>query len=187
MALAEAIFVQRVLRRVSEAGLARARQAILSRGSVQTKQLFESLETIEAGEIGVGVFESILVTSPYYAVYVHDGSGPATRDFSKPPFIWFRDPLLDPRLDAGRTPPRVNQLRHLTGDQFKAARDAGQLIITRQIGRRRANPFFSNEPDGGMFGFIDEVAVIVHEETSRTVRETMGSLMNVKGSVTITL
>lgn len=173
---------KRILDRASREGLARARQALQSKGSVQSRQLIDSLEAVPGG-----AFEVLIFASPYYAVFVHDGSGPAFRDLSRPPFIWYRDPLQDPRLDGGRTPPRVSQLRHLTGEQYRQDRKAGKLIVTRKVGRRQGNPFLSNEPGGGMFGFIEEVGRIAQEETSRAVRKTLGKLFDVKGSVEVSI
>lgn len=119
----------------------------------------------------------------YWAVHVHDGRGPAYRPkgSGKPPFIWFKNPLLDPRLRNGSTPRRVSQLRHLTPSQFHAARRRGELVITRSIGPVAPTPFFSNAaPDGGMFGFALTAEEVGKPFFRRFVREQLEDVLDME-------
>lgn len=113
----------------------------------------------------------------YWSLYVHDGRGP----FVKPTIMcWFKDPKQDPRLNAGVTPARLADVRHLTADEFyfwlrenhRAERavygrlrrvgepQVGPMIITKEIRRGTSGAFFF-ENDAGMRGFGATVGSIV--------------------------
>lgn len=128
----------------------------------------------------------------YWAVYVHDGRKP----FSKQKFmLWFRDPKDDPRLRGGY-PVRRSGVRRLSRRQFyywlqknKEALAAGEpppMIVTKVI--RKATPptrFFEN--DGGMKGFPDRAGEIVKREFSQHVKETLGDLLHIDARLDLRL
>lgn len=135
--------------------------------------------------------QGVLHIPHYWALFVHDGRGP----FRKGRYmIWYRDPRLDPRLQNGKTPKRVKDLRKLTRDQWRRAVEirnrwieAGgdpydaPVIITKAIRKpTAATPFFGNDPGEGMHGFSADAGRIAQEEFSRHVRSVMGQSLRVR-------
>lgn len=159
-----------------------------------------------------------LIVPQFWATYIHDGRGPVTPKTASL-LIWFRNPKDDPRLLNGRTPDRLSQTRRMTKGEFKKwsrinrqiiqnyKKSTGKRVLTqsdieslklpmivakqspRGGGFVPGYPFFSNDPGGGMFGFINTVAEDAKREVSQHVkaRLSQAGLLNVKKTVTIRL
>ncbi len=75
----------------------------------------------------------IIVYSIYYwARFVNDGRRAIFASDDRP-LIFFIDPEDDPRIE-GDYPRRPEDIRRLTSDEFKAAVEAGLVVITKQVG-----------------------------------------------------
>lgn len=135
----------------------------------------------------------------YWAVYVHDGRGPATPK-NAAFLVWFRNPRNDPRLNNGRSPERLAQTRRLSSSQFKYwsaknreivkryRRRTGKKILTSSDyeamqlpmivakmspkggGKIPGQRFFGNAAGEGMAGFKEEASRIAVRMTSNHVR-----------------
>ena len=147
--MADEGITRRIVQRIMRAGATRVRPKIPSR------TLQRALRRVT-----VSALEGALFIPHYWAVYVHDGRsgfGPSRGTF----LIFFRNPSADPRLRGRQTPERAALVPRLTRAQFRRALEefasgSGNVIITRRVKGVRATPFFSNEPGGGMFGFVDQ-------------------------------
>lgn len=152
-------FRNKLLRDIGRMGMSFVRPKIPSK-TLRRSMRFEPQPTT------IGVAGRIHIPH-YWALYVHEGRGP----FAMPRgrfMVWFKDPRQDPRLRDGKTPERVSQLRHLTAEEFYAAVQLDQVIVTNRI--RKATPptpFFSNEAGGGMEGFANHV----NQSTNAQVRK----------------
>jgi hypothetical protein len=109
-----------------------------------------------------------VVAAPYWAGFYHEGRGIVVpRD--KQVLIWFKDPELDPRKPSNVFRPG----RRLTKAEFRFAKDAGLLIITKLARSSFANkhPFFTDaEPE--LFSRLDPVALaMLNSEVFRLMRE----------------
>ncbi len=134
-------------------------------------------------QIILGVGRGKLYLDPYYALYVHDGRPAQSREqyrnatrggLWKPPFIWFKNPLDDPRLVNGRTPARAANLKHLTKAEFKFALAKNQLNVRWKVGPTDAQPFFSNRAGGGMNGFLAAIQPDLNEIARRHILASIG-------------
>ncbi len=157
-----------------------------------------------------------LVVPHYWAAYVHDGRGPV-RPGSATLLVWFRNPNNDPRLNGGRSPVRLSGARKLSQGQFKQWSDVNRNIIQRykkatgktvltstdyesmklpmivtrySPGTYRPSkvyPFFSNEPGGGMEGFLAQASATAKRGASTYVKDRLqrAGLLNAKKTVTI--
>lgn len=157
----------------------------------------------------------------YWAVYLHDGTDkfsagrlhpfgkrePAAkrrglprpkRDRKKTVYlVWFRNPLDDPRLRAGKYPERVSQIRRLTKAQWdfwslqnKIARKRGTpppMIFREEHPGYKGNPFFSNKQGGGMYGFKDVALAIANEIARRHIRRAIEPTLDINETLTISL
>ena len=147
--MADEGFTRRLVQRIMRAGAIRVRPQIPSR------TLQRALRRVT-----VSALEGALFIPHYWAVYVHDGRGafgPRRGTF----LIFFRNPSADPRLAGRQTPERAASIPRLTRSQFRRALEefatgSGNVIVTRRVKGVRATPFFSNEPGGGMFGFVGQ-------------------------------
>jgi hypothetical protein len=102
--------------------------------TVGSRSIATSLTTVQTDDITE-------IRTPYYwALAYHNGRGPITMPKGHY-MVWFKDPLLDPRLSGGR-PFRRASLRRLTPGEFKEAKKAGLLIISRQVGPEPGTFFF---------------------------------------------
>lgn len=140
----------------------------------------------------------------YWALYVHEGRGPFGAPSPHYPgrpatiLCWFKDPKDDPRLNDGKAPERMADVRRLTKDEFRdwvdknkkarAAAPAGTdpdtvpvpMIITKYVSKSVAPVrFFSNEPGGGMAGFRPLAADLIKRMFSQHVEDYMGKLMKI--------
>ena len=162
-------FLDRLGTRLGKAALRRARPRVRQSSSTLARAMVVLRPTL---------LTTWVYIPHYWSLYVHDGRRP----FVKPHIMcWFRDPRLDPRLNAGRTPERVFQLRHLSREEFlywmqqnRLADPTGTnprarpMIVTKAIRKPTApNAFFSNED--GMRGFDRDASRIVQDEFSRYV------------------
>ena len=154
--MADAGITRRIVQRIMRAGAIRVRPQIPSR------TLRRALRRVT-----VSALEGALFIPHYWAVYVHDGRrgfsasdsglGPVRGTF----LIFYRNPSADPRFAGRQTPERAAAVQRLTRAQFRRALEefatgSGNVIITRRVKGVRATPFFSNDPGGGMFGFVDQ-------------------------------
>lgn len=169
-------FRLRLVRRLAEAGLRRARPYLSRKSNTLARAMRAIADTPDLGRIEV---------PHYWALYVHDGRGAFAKQTL---MVWFRDPRDDPRLQLGKTPRRASQLRNLSRAQFAdamAKRDAwikgggdpydSPVIITKVIRKSTAAfPFFGNEPGEGMFGFVYDANRLGAEEFSQLVRRELG-------------
>jgi hypothetical protein len=120
----------------------------------------------------------------YWAFYVHEGRGPAAGTRRTPRnakvFVWFKNPANDPRL-AG-DPKRFSAIRKLTPAEFKDAKAAGQLVIQRYISKGvPGSPFFSNDPGGGMQGFLDTSGgPLVTKRATNHIKTRLKPILNIK-------
>ena len=183
MSLADDRFLLRVTRRVGEAGLRRAKSKIPS--STLRRSLTLEVKRVILGKRNVA--KATLLVPQYWSLYVHDGRRPFRKLRS---MIWFRNPKEDPRLNAGKTPARAANVRHLTRTQFVEAMarrrawiasggdPANSPVIVTKIIRKgtKPTPFFSNDPGGGMHGFGKDASRIIQAEFSEHVKDTMGNL-----------
>lgn len=75
----------------------------------------------------------VIVYSTYFWIrFVNDGRGPVRSRPGGPPLIFFKDPKKDPRI-ASDYPRRRTGVIRLTPEQFKDAKAAGDLIITKFV------------------------------------------------------
>lgn len=119
----------RALRQVGQAYLRAVKATVASRAISESLTL-----TLQPGEV-------TLRTPYYWAKLYHDGRGPI--NMPKGRFmIFFKDPVLDPRLRGGR-PVRTAQVRRLTPAEFREAQASGALIIARHVGPQKGTHFFT--------------------------------------------
>jgi hypothetical protein len=98
----------------------------------------------------------------YWAIYYHEGRRvitPVSANF----LVWFKDPKDDPRLINGKSPINRSDLKRLNlpASELRRLRKEGKLFMVKRSPRTgeprfTGNPFFSNKPGGGMFGFNEE-------------------------------
>lgn len=159
--MADEAFQRGLLRRLGALAVRRVRPLIVSYKGKPITALQRALRAVLLSDTLL-----TLQIPHFWAVYVHDGRsvpfGPQRSTF----LIWWKNPHQDPRLAGGSTPERANQLRRLSFKQFRDAlkkfREEGPqspVIVVPQVKRPqppRPSPFFSNEPGGGMHGFVNE-------------------------------
>jgi hypothetical protein len=167
-------FQEEVLRLIMEAGRDQARDYILSgKGAHTSRQIAEGLRLQVTAPV-----RGYLISDPYWALYFHDGRRAIDRRGKRGSLVWFKDPLKDPRLNAGRTPSRARDLRRLTRDQFMAAKEADEIYIRKRVKGVAPTPFFSNE--GGMVGFSGKVAPIVRQSFEQYLDRALGKIADEK-------
>lgn len=171
-----------LVRRLLEALGAAAYEKVLPQiGSSTLQAALQVL--IEEQELQVRLF-----IPHYWAVYYHDGRsgfGPKDATF----LVFFPDPKDDPRLIAGRSPERANQLRRLTKAEFyrglsentrrrKAGLPPFMLVIQNEdgspgtVGPAPAHPFFTE----GMAGFALEADDITYPIVDEFVQRIVDDL-----------
>jgi len=127
--------------------------------------------------LGLGVGR--LHTDEEWARLVHDGRGAIDQRGKKRPLIWYKNPRKDPRLFQGKSPTK-GRPRRLTKDEFKKARKKNLLIIAQKVKKQDPQPFFSNEPGGGMFGYPQKAGALAAKRFGEHVVRFMGKDLNVK-------
>ena len=163
----------RVLDRAMVIGLAKAK------GFCSSQQLRKRLFAA-TDHIGPRVVKGVLRSPAYWSIYHHIGRknmGVVTPRKTKM-LAWFKNPKEDPRLINGESPIYRSQVKSLrdvmSPKEFRAAVDARKIIFSKTSPRSGSaefdgNPFFSNNPGGGMAGFDEEVGQIAGEEASKEV------------------
>lgn len=152
--------------------------------------------TAEVEEDRPGMIVAALSVPHFWAKFLHDGRGPV-RPQSASFLVWFRNVLDDPRLRGGRYPQRNSQVRHLTKQQWqfwlnenrlaRARRVPEPMIVTKYSGPVTGKPFFSNEPDGGMYGFPNEANAKALRLTREHIQESLKRVMALKLSSNISV
>ena len=158
-------FAERILKKVGRAGLRRAKPQIPSR----TLRRACHFELTVAGPL---VSSGQLYIPHYWAVILHDGRK-EVRTEGRKFLVWYKDPRHDPRLQAGKTPARYadrGKLR-LTPQEFRQELKKGRIIVSQKSRAVKSRPFFGNAPGEGMYGFEQEVGLIVLEEIRKEVAE----------------
>lgn len=135
---------------------------------IPSRTLRASLE-VRLDEI-VGTMTAVLSVPHYWALYVHDGRGPISKQ--KGFLVFFRNPHEDPRL-AGGYAVRAAQIRHLSRTEWKAGLernrrhiaaggdpfDAPMIVVWKRNGVSKVGPaagaFFFTK---GMAGFLEQEA-----------------------------
>jgi len=133
---------------------------------------------------------SVAIHIPHYwAEYVHDGrTAPVLPTSPVKAFVWFTNPLEDPRIPGGLTPERVSQLKHLKLPKglFREMLQDGRIIVRRKIQKpTNASPFFENS--GGMLGFSSVVSSIAPKVFSDFVLEKLKAAKVLQHKQTITV
>jgi len=171
-------FQDRLMRELLNAGRKRSRRYILRRGGAHvSRQVADDMKAVVQSST-----KGYLYVDPYWALYYHDGRGPIVGKN----MIWFKNPKLDPRLNAGRTPNRYRNKRSLTKDQFREARKQGHIIVRSRVAGVRPTPFFSNT--GGMTGFRAQAGEIVQREFRKLMKDLIGAEnLNARASVSLDL
>lgn len=181
----DAKFVERLADAIARKGRDRVRPKVRAaeRRGFGSRTLARSL-TIKKGAPGV----RHLYIPHYWARIVHDGRGPmsAAAVTRGGLFVWYKNPRLDPR-NRGGYPVRATARRHLSRSEFKRDLAAGRIIVARQVGGMRGNPFFLNSSGGGMRGFEAQARTIGREMFSEHLRRRMGSMLYIRGKVIIPL
>ena len=166
---------------------------------IKSRQLKANLQIVDTSTSRR--IKGVLRVPHYWARYYHNSRGPAKPRQAKV-LVWFRNKNNDPRLRGGKYPIYKSDRRRMTRQEFKKWSRVNQQIINRyrKVHRRKrltaadykamnlpmiistrsprtpkivkANPFFSNRPGGGMFGFVtksNEIAkhVIIRETHKR--------------------
>lgn len=152
----ERAFLREVLRAVA----ARARRRVTPK--IPSRTLRAALE-VRVEEV-VGTMFAVLHLPHYWALYVHDGRGPITKN--KGFLVFFRNPSEDPRL-AGGYAKRAAEVRHLTRTEWKSGLERNRrhiaaggdpfdapMIVVRRVGPAAGARFFTD----GMIGFLQEEA-----------------------------
>lgn len=133
------------------------------------KQQLNTMEDTASGEVGV---------PQYWAVYKHSGRGPLNYTHRKASyFVWFRNPKDDPRMRNGISPVTRGEIRHLTpadwekwakrNAEAKAIGEDPPMIVKKAVGGmtvEKQNPFFSDQPGGGLASLGADVTGICAEE-----------------------
>jgi len=110
--------------------------------------------------------QAAIVIPHYWAVFYHDGrpgfEAPAGRSL-----VFFANPADDPRLDGGR-PVTLDDVRHLTPEEFRAGLDANEeaaaaggapfMFVLRAVGPAAPHPFFDQLAEGAA-GRMDPIAL----------------------------
>jgi len=163
----------RVLDRAMVIGLAKAK-------GFCTSQQLRKYMFAATDHIGPRVVKGVLRSPAYWSIYHHIGRAnmsvihPSGASF----LAWFKNPKEDPRLINGESPIYRSQVKSLrdvmSKDEFRAAVDARKIIFSKTSPRDgsakfKGNPFFSNDPSGGMAGFNEEVGQVAREEASKAV------------------
>lgn len=143
--------------------LARRAEAQAERG-MPSKRLRRSLQ-IQRPSDSVAV----LHVPEYWAFFVHYGTQRVTDKL----MVWFKDPRNDPRLSP-RPPVRRRDIKKLTPAQFRAAREANQLIIAYNRRAIKAVPFFENP--GNMAPFVSHAFETIPKRFSQLVRRELKGL-----------
>jgi hypothetical protein len=154
-----------------------------------SKTLASALTIRKDAAVGGGLIERRRLHIPHYwARYVHDGrpAMSAAGHNSRGIFIWYKNPKQDPR-DKGGYPIRRGTRRKLTADELKRDKAAGKVIIAKQVGPQKGDPFFSTGPGGGMAGFERQVAELVKKRFSTHVRRRLGRHLYAKNLVSFKL
>ena len=125
--------------------------------------------------------KGVLNVPQYWAIYKHDGRG-IVKTQSANFLVWFPNPKDDPRLVNGESPinradiKRLNQV--ISKAEFNRLRKSGKMVVSKLSGamsKSKANPFFSNEPNGGMAGFEGLFIDISRSETFAHVEQFLQS------------
>lgn len=202
-------FIPKLAKEIAREGEIKAKAKIRSTQLRQGLYTQEEYSTPEAAKYD-------LIVPHYWAAYVHDGRGPV-RPKSATMLVWFRNPNNDPRLSGGRSPVRARGAKRLSSGQFKKWADINRQIIRRyrqatgktvltstdyeamklpmivtrySPGTYRPSkvyPFFSNEPGGGMEGFLKQASAIAQRGASAHIKDRLrkAGLLNAKKSVTV--
>mgnify|MGYP001826464370 CR=1 FL=1 len=120
-----------------------------------------------------------VIVPHYWAIFHHDGRGPVKARKGKV-LAFFKDPSKDPR-HYGRYPQRLNQVKHLTKEQFR--RYKAQMIITRSVARTTGKAFFSS--NHGLRGIPEQIYADSAEILSEQVRDFLGPLMRMEETLTV--
>lgn len=187
MSLADKNFVERVAKEVALKGRARVRP-IISRGIAPgfgSKALAREVEIRPGVRTARSATQRIFIDS-YTAFYVHEGRGPFGPPRNARIFVWYKNPKEDPRLRSN--PKRFSSLRKLTSAEFYRDKAAGKLVITRFVHKGvPGSPFFSNDPGGGMAGFLTTTAQpLLKTRTEAHIRIRLKSILNIKKSLKLT-
>ena len=157
-------FIQRVLDRICELAVDKARPAIPS------STLRDALAVV-AGEDENTRYLSI---PHYWAIYVHDGRGafgPLKSDY----LVWFRNKLDDPRTNyAKQFPVREGDIRRLTREQFNYCLELNKLDRAAGLRPRMVIAKFQPKIQEGSFFFSN---LDVSEEFSAVVQEEFRALL----------
>jgi len=160
--------VRRIMERFTQLAYRRAFNAMPDRFGFLKQELVIQIASRNLGR---------LYLDSYFAVYVNDGSNLKSRegDASVPPYIWYKNPKLDPRLNNGKTPPRWANypISKLTAQKLRADFAAGKVIITRKSAIRKGSHFFDN--DKGMKGFREEAGREAAKMFSDHVKAELGA------------
>lgn len=184
-----------------------------ARRNIRSKQLRRGLYKTEVAK-GPEGYGAAIVIPHFWAVILHDGREQVRGD---PLLIWFRDRRKDPRLLNGNTPERLSQTRRLTKEEFNYWMGVNRQIIKdyrKQTGKQvltssdyeamklpmvvaRVSPrsgrrvegeyFFSNDPGGGMYGFMQEVDEEAVRGTSEHVKKELAKIKLLNGKRTVTV
>lgn len=102
----------------------------------------------EGAEVSLNAAGEIEVTFPFFwASFYHDGHGPSVARRGRV-LVFFRVPEDDPRYR--RFPPRtLSDVRRLTREEFREAKAAGDIVITRFARGWRGDPFLNTFIDLG--------------------------------------
>lgn len=97
-----------------------------------------------------------IIVPHYWAVYYHDGR----EGFAAPAghfLVYFANEADDPRLEGGR-PETIEQVRHLTREEFEAGLSENQtraedgdepfMFVVRSVGPQAPHPFFEQLTQG---------------------------------------
>ena len=139
-----------------------------AKGACGSKTLRESMVLVRTDDTFLRVF-----VPHYWALFYHEGS----KAIEGVNMVWFKDKTADPRTAFGtRYPIRVDEIQHLTKEEFKKARREGKIIVTKRRKARPGRPFF----DEGLADFataadpiakslLDEVLAKVLPRESATI------------------
>lgn len=128
----------------------------------------------------------------YWAVYVHDGVSGVREPLNASVFIWFRDPLDDPRLPLTGHLFRKSQQRSLTSDELRFWIEQNRIavklglekpmIVARSVSKTiPAKPFFTE----GMAGFSAVANAAVNPVVREDILKAIGSRLNQTKTLTV--
>jgi hypothetical protein len=131
------------------------------RPQIKPKSLREGAKVILNGDGEIEVtFEH------FWAALYHDGHGPSLARRGRY-LVWFRVPERDPRYTKGYPPRTKNEIRRLTKEEFRQAKDAGDIVISRISRGWKGDPFLDRFLELGDTKFEaildDEVQALVDE------------------------